>query len=529
VAESPSSRPPKDDHYPRVTAEGFAGQDDIFFAAVEMTRMPMVVTDPNQPDNPIVFANVAFQELTGYRAEEILGRNCRFLQGPTSDAETVAQVRAAIEARTDVAVELLNYRKDGSAFWNALFISPVFDGSGKLLYFFASQLDVSRRRDAEEALRQAQKMEAVGQLTGGLAHDFNNMLTVIMGNIDSALARSTEAAVRTRLDRALEGARRAETLTAQLLAFARKQRLDGRVTNLNLLVRGLKDMLDRTLGGDVEIRLDFADRLGLARVDAVQTEVALLNVLINARDAMPGGGQVTISTRDLDIREEGHPSGARPGRYAALCVEDTGGGMPPDVLARVTEPFFTTKDVGKGTGMGLAMVYGFMRQSHGFLHIASEPGRGTTVQLLFPVVEGEPAGLPERPQQEIRGGHETILMVEDNPGVMDMGRSALEDFGYTVVTATHGAAALALLKDGLAPDLLFSDIVMPGGLNGVSLAHEVRRLRPALPVLLTTGWADRALDSPDARAGYEILPKPYRRADLARRVRMLLDGPTGVS
>ncbi|MFC0632723.1 histidine kinase famiy protein [Brevundimonas balnearis] len=515
---------------PRVTAEGFSGKDDIFFAAVEMTRMPMIVTDPNQDDNPIVFANVAFQELSGYRSEEIVGRNCRFLQGVGTDRETVAQIRSAIEARTDVSVEILNYRKDGSAFWNALFISPVFDGEGELLYFFASQLDVSRRRDAEDALRQAQKMEAVGQLTGGIAHDFNNMLTVIMGNIDSALERTDDDVVRTRLERALDGARRAETLTSQLLAFARKQRLDGRPTNLNILVRGLKDMLDRTLGSQIEIELDFAEGLRLARVDSVQAEVALLNILINARDAMIDGGEVRISTRNLTVdAEESHPSGAGAGEYVCLSIQDTGEGIPANVLDRVTEPFFTTKDVGKGTGMGLAMVYGFMRQSQGYLHIDSTEGAGTTVTLLFPAVQGEAAGLQERPRQDTRGGNETILMVEDNADVMEMGRGILEDFGYNVVAATQGTEALARVREGLEIDLLFTDIVMPGGMNGVTLANEVRRLRPNLPVLLTTGWADRALEGSDARAGYDIIPKPYRRGELARKVRILLDGPTGVS
>lgn len=528
MTDSPEKPPVGHPSHPMVTAEGFGGTDDIFFAAVEMTRMPMIVTDPNLSDNPIVFANAAFVEMSGYSHAEILGRNCRFLQGPGTDRDTVSQVRQAIEDRTDIAVEILNYKRDGSAFWNALFLSPVFGADGRLIYFFASQLDVTRRRDAEDALRQAQKMEAVGQLTGGIAHDFNNMLTVIMGNVEGAIDKTQDELVRRRLERAMEGARRAETLTSQLLAFARKQRLDGRPTNLNSLVEATMGMAARSLGSQVVMRTDLAENLKLARIDSVQAETALLNILINARDAMPGGGDVKISTGNLTVDEDGHPSGAPAGDYVMLSVADSGEGMDDGVLKRVTEPFFTTKEVGKGTGMGLAMVYGFMRQSQGQLHLESEPGRGTTVSLLFPAVSGEAVALERAPQRELKGGAETILMVEDNPDVMEMGQSILTDFGYTVVTATTAREALDRVQAGQAFDLLFTDIVMPGGMNGVTLAHEVRRRRPVAKILLTTGWADRALDNEEDRGGFDLIGKPYRRADLARKVRLLLDGPNGI-
>ncbi len=428
-----------------------------------------------------------------------------------------------------MSVELLNYRKDGSAFWNALFISPVFGPDDKLIYFFASQLDVSRRRDAEDALRQAQKMEAVGQLTGGIAHDFNNLLTVIMGNIESALERIDDEGSRRRLERAMEGAKRAETLTGQLLAFARKQRLDGRPTNLNLLIEGLRDMVGRTLGSQITIRPVLERDLRLAQVDSVQAEVALLNVLVNARDAMPEGGEVEIRTETVSVAERGELGDAEPGEYVVVSIRDTGTGMPANVLSRVVEPFFTTKDVGKGTGMGLAMVYGFMRQSRGHLLIESEMGKGTTVKLIFPAVSGEAGQAVNRPVRDIRGGSETILMVEDNPDVMEMGRGILDDLGYRVVTATTAGEALRVLESVPDIDLLFTDIVMPGGMNGVTLANQVRRLRPRIQILLTTGWADRALDHEDDRSGFELIGKPYRRGDLARKVRVLLDGPDGVS
>lgn len=515
--------------HPTVGAEGFSGGDDIFFAAVGLTRMPMIVTDPNKPDNPIVFANAAFLDLTGYAEAEILGRNCRFLQGPETDRAAVESVRHAIEKRTDVAVEILNYRKDGSAFWNALFVSPVFAPDGRLLYFFASQLDVSRRHDAEESLRQSQKMEAVGQLTGGLAHDFNNMLTVIMANLDGALAQAVDGRQQRRLQNALEASQRAARLTSQLLAFARKQRLDGRPTNLNALIGALKEITERTLGSQIEITLDLDREIRMAKVDAVQAEVAILNILLNARDAMPNGGQLTVRTENRSVHDgAAAEDGISPGEYVVLSVTDTGGGMPPEVLAHVMEPFFTTKDVGKGTGMGLAQVYGFMRQSGGQVLIRSEVGEGTTVSLWFPVSREAVTDTPTRPMAESRGGQETILLVEDNPDVMVTAEGILRDYGYSVLKATDGRAAMNILGDGHAIDLLFTDIVMPGGINGVMLAHEAKRLRPGLKVLLTTGWADRALDDEHDRAGFDLIGKPYRRADLGRKVRQVLDGATGV-
>lgn len=530
MTKSPEKPAVASPHRSPVEDRGFGGDHDIFFAAVEMTRMPMIVTDPNLPDNPIAFANAAFIQMTGYDRDEILGQNCRFLQGPGSDPETISQIRAAVDARTDISVEILNYRKDGSAFWNALFVSPVFGPNGELVYFFASQLDVTRRKDAEDALRQAQKMEAVGQLTGGIAHDFNNMLTVVMGNVESALEKTEDDDVKRRLRRALEGARRAETLTSQMLAFARKQRLDGRPASLNQLVETLDDMAFRALGSQIEIETDLAADLKLANLDPVQAETALLNILINARDAMPTGGRVIIRTRNLVVgAEEGHPSGAPAGRYVTLSVTDDGEGIPAGILARVTEPFFTTKEVGKGTGMGLAMVYGFMRQSQGYVHLTSEEGRGTTVTLIFPSVDGQLSHPITRPEGQTRGGSETILMVEDNPDVMETGAGILREQGYEIVQAVNAVEALKLIRGGLKFQLLFSDIVMPGGINGVSLAHELRRLRPGTPVLLTTGWADRALDHEEGRAGYDLIGKPYRRADLLRKVRQLLDGPNGIS
>ncbi|MEP9402143.1 histidine kinase famiy protein [Sphingomonas sp. VNH70] len=515
--------------------------NEIFFAAVKTTRMPMIVTDPHRPDNPIIFANPAFINMTGYGWDELIGRNCRLLQGPDTDPDTIAEVRRAIEQQRETSVEVLNYKKNGSAFWNALFVSPVFDKAGKLRYFFASQLDVSRRRDAEDGLRQAQKMEAVGQLTGGIAHDFNNLLTVIQGFTDMLLnqvERADERPIdpgraRRSLRAVMEAAERGAGLTQQLLAFSRRQKLQGRVVNVDDLVEGMIPMLERTLGdGAIRIEMKRCGQDCNARIDPVQAETAILNILLNARDAMPGGGtiRIVVDKAHVDPGDEGFGDVAS-GDYIELAIADTGTGMSPDIRDRVTEPFFTTKDQGKGTGLGLSMVYGFMKQSNGALRIESEEGAGTTIRLFFPAVDSaaEPIAHRAHRAEADSQGSETILVVEDQPDVGDLAEAILVDFGYRVLRAANGPDAVRIIESGQPIDLLFTDLIMPGGMNGVTLAREARRQRPRLKVLLTTGYAEASIERVDARgADFDLINKPYKRVDLAARVRQVLDGPTGV-
>jgi PAS domain S-box-containing protein len=518
----------------RITEPGLAARGNVFFAAVAMTRMPMIVADPNLDDNPIVFANGAFLDLTGYSEDELIGRNCRFLQGARTNPETVNDIRQALAERKPYAGEILNYRRDGTAFWNALFIGPIYDNDGKLLYYFASQLDITRRRASEDAFRQSQKMEAIGQLTAGLAHDFNNMLQVVMGNLEIARMRIDQApaAAAAAIDRADRGARQAAKVTGQLLAFARKTRLEPRPTNLNTLITEFGEMVARTLGEGVtiDLRLDLA--LPPCTVDPGQVEMALLNVLVNARDAMPEGGVVTIGTQSVTIDEAsaslyGHQ--VPPGRYVVLSVSDRGEGMEPDVLRRATEPFFTTKGPGRGTGLGLAMVHGFARQSGGRLEIDSELGFGTTLRLLFPEsrtaarVQNAPAvGSPI-------GGSETILLVDDSADVRDIAEHQLAALGYTVLTADSGPAGLSRLEQALADnvrvDLLFTDIVMPGGMNGLALAERALQRCPGLKVLLATGYIEDLVAQGPMAHGMDVLGKPYRQSELAARVREALDRP----
>jgi PAS domain S-box-containing protein len=507
-----------------ITQDGLQDRGNIFFAAVEMTRMPMVVTDPRQPDNPIVFANGAFFDLTGYSHEETIGRNCRFLQGPQTDRRTVDEVRTAIQEKRAVAVDLLNYKKDGQPFWNALFLGPIFDQDGELLYFFASQMDITERRTTQESYLQAQKMEAIGQLTAGMAHDFNNLLQVINGNLEVALiSLDRPELARTQLERAQRAAMRAGRLTQQLLTFARKQRLEPRLININNLVFDFSEMLVRTLGGKIELRLDLRPGLPSCMLDPTHLEMALLNVLINARDAMPDGGEVTVATSIVRGEDRLKVHGLPHGTYVSLCVIDKGTGMEPEVLRRATEPFFTTK--GPGTGLGLAMVHGFVQQSHGRLELDSKPGEGTKVTMIFPIADNAPGHADATREEQSSPGaprKPCVLVVEDNDDVRELAEQVLEMEGYAVQSAASGEQAMDLLRQGARADLLFTDVIMPGGMNGLELVEQARALRPGLPVLVTTGYMDE-LPQGGRSGGLSILAKPYRQEDLLERVRKALE------
>ena len=512
-------------------------RDDLLFAAIASTRMPMVVTDPHAPDNPIVFVNEAFGTMTGYTVDETLGRNCRFLQGRDTDPLAVDAIRQAVRARSEISVEILNYRRDGSAFWNALFVSPVFDRQGVLIYYFASQFDVSPRRDAVAALGQAQKMEALGQLTGGISHDFNNLLQVMIGHVEILDRRLRVApidirAIGTSSRSIRQAVDKAATLTQQLLAFARKQRLEGRLVNLNRVAADLIDRARRTMGTDIDLVTDFAPDLHDCLVDTVQFEVALRNILVNARDAIDGRGTVTIRTANVDVAPDDHHAFVElePGRYVMITVSDDGPGIAPELVSRVVEPFFTTKDEGRGTGLGLSMVHGFAKQSGGGLRIRSGAGHGTAIDVFFPASDVAATGVPGRsPARAEHAGGERILAVDDRPELLAIVCSLLEELGYDVRTAGSAAEALQVV-DSLGADerpaLLFSDVIMPGGMNGYVLARKLRQTVPGLRVLLTSGYAgDAHSHSTAVGSEFEVIEKPYRLDDLARRIRGVLDAP----
>jgi PAS domain S-box-containing protein len=509
-----------------ISESGFAGQDNIFFAAVEMTRMPMVVTDPRQADNPIVFINGAFLDLTGYTSDEVLGRNCRFLQGPDTDRSTVEELRTALADHRAVAVDILNYKKDGTRFWNGLFIGPVFDKDGVLLYFFASQLDITSRRISEISYTQAQKMEAIGQLTAGLAHDFNNLLQVAIGNQEIALKSLNNPDLTGKmLAKSQAALQKATKLTQQLLAFARKQRLEPRSVNLNARVIAFSEILVSTLGERIDLRLDLRPALPECYIDPHQFEVALLNTLINARDAMPQGGTITIGTAILRDRQKIAAHRLLGDQYVVICVSDTGEGMSRDVVARATEPFFTTK--GPGTGLGLAMVHGFVEQSHGRLELESEVGKGTHVRMLFPAgaIPQAAAPVPDEGQAAVQEpaavAARRVLVVDDNADVREMSAAFLGSLGYDTIEAESGEAALVLLESTTV-DLVFSDVIMPGGMNGLQLIDAVRRTYPGVATLAATGYSENALERPASAPDLQILPKPFKLDDLADMVEKLI-------
>ncbi|WP_291864819.1 ATP-binding protein [Bradyrhizobium sp.] len=397
--------------------------------------------------------------------------------------------------------------------------------------------EIQRRNETEKTLRQVQKMDSIGQLTGGIAHDFNNMLTIILGNLETAMRRlksiDNAATLHRPLDAATQGARNAAKLTRRLLAFARQQPLEPVILDLNALVAGLSDMLKRTVGENIQVETVAAAGLWTTFVDANEVENALINMAVNARDAMPEGGKLTIETSNvfLDDAYVSRFGNLAAGQYVMLSISDTGMGIPADILDRVFEPFYTTKESGKGTGLGLSMVHGFVSQSKGHMRIYSEVGLGTTVKMYLPR-HMESVELPASPRPDIAIprlapqaiGDETILLVEDDAGVREYAVGALQDLGYRVLPAAGGAEALRIAEKPGRLDLLFTDVVLGEGNNGKQLAEQILKHRPGLPVLFTTGYTRNAIvHHGRLDPGVNLLNKPYTLGDLAEKVRYVLD------
>jgi len=541
----------------RIGAEivGLDDGSDPFAAAVRATRMSMIITNPRQDDNPIVFANDAFCRLTGYSREESVGRNCRFLQGPESDPKAVARIRAAIAATEPIEIDIQNHRKDGSLFWNRLLIAPVGDEDGAISYFFASQFDVTveldslaartreladaqeklrieaaQRNRVEEAFRQSHKMEAIGQLTGGIAHDFNNMLQAISASLELMHRRIEQGRVDEAarfVDAARKTVERAAALTNRLLAFARRQTLQPKPVVVDTLVAGLADLVQRTVGSEVQVEMPLRDGDWAVLCDPNQLESALLNLVINARDAMPGGGKLTIGTRDvrLDEADIAGQGDARPGDYVEVSVTDTGSGMDDATKALAFDPFFTTKPLGQGTGLGLSQLYGFVQQSKGIVRLESAPDQGTTVWLYLPRHESggareEPSTPPAEPGGVGRG--EVVLLVEDEAVVRALAAEQLRELGYVVLEAEDGSAALRLLRSEARVDVLVTDVGLPGGLNGRQVAEAARERRPVLPVLFITGFSGSVLEQQLAPR-MQVIGKPFALETFAARVQAILE------
>ncbi len=487
---------------------------------------PFGMTLSEGDDRRILQANPAFCQMLGFTHAELIGRSLIELTHPDERAASLARQKFVVADKAWREREKRYLTKQGTTVWARVRVA-VFDplGGGRPQLLSVVE-DVTRQRDLDEALRQAQRMEAVGQLSGGLAHDFNNLLGVIIGNIECLLDTMADDPERADLakevlDSALGGAE----LTRRLLAFGRRQSLSPQRIDLSMQVARHVVLLSRTLGTAVQVKTLFADDLWPARADPSQLGDALLNLAINARDAMPHGGVLTIETRNDRVLAEDTVREAEmaPGDYVVLAVSDTGIGMTPEVRARAIEPFFTTKGPGVGSGLGLSMIYGFVRQSGGYLKIDSEVGVGSSVQIFLPRATGlEEAVVPEEAHASLPTGDETILVVDDSPEMRQVAERHLRLLGYAVLSAENGPAALALLRTGVPIDLLFTDVVMPEGLSGFQLAEAACAMRPGLKVLFTTGYAGTqgAVGTPDWPE--RLIRKPYRRPELAEKIRAAL-------
>jgi PAS domain S-box-containing protein len=475
-----------------------------------------------------------YARLFGLSADEFIARFVSYeLDLATVHPDDRARYRAFDAAyRADSAETQIEYRillPDGRARHVRELIQPICAASGQHAQSIITIQDITDLKDTEEQLRQAQKMEAVGQLTGGVAHDFNNLLAVILGNLELAEGDSDkQAEAWPWIQAAIAAAERGATLTQRLLAFSRKQALYPAPIDANALVQGMLVLLRRTLGEAVEIETAGDDALWTCRADPGQLENAILNLAINARDAMPGGGKLSISAANVRIEDDYAvvQMEASPGEYVMLAVSDTGHGISRNMLDHVFEPFFTTKDVGMGSGLGLSMVYGFVKQSGGHVGIYSEEGQGTTVKLYLPRETRRPVethnATADRALPEARS--EAVLVVEDDADLRDMVRQMLATLGYAVRDADSAAAALELLASGEYFDLLLTDVVLPGGSSGRDLADAVLELRPGLPVLYMSGYtADAIQHRGEIGDGFQFLQKPFRMADIARAVRRALD------
>ncbi len=487
---------------------------------------PVVITDP---EGQIRLVNPAFMKMFGYTQEEVAGLGCASLYADAQQAEPF--IKVASGGGNEFGPQTIEFRRCGGKSFPARAVHrAIVDRNGNTVGGLALIHDITAERAQAATLQQAQRMEAVGQLTGGVAHDFNNLLTVILGNLELLEPKLEDEFSISLATEAREAAEMGARLTDRLLTFARRQRLETRRIDLNEFVLSLTELLRRTIGTNIDLSTSKAADLWSTEADPGQIENAVLNLAINARDAMPNGGRLVIETQNASLDAEAVEMlpGFAPGDYVLLSVADTGIGMTPEVQARCFEPFFTTKGPSKGSGLGLSTIYGFARQSGGNVTIYSEPGRGTTVNIYLPRATDVPASEPRPASASIRASDgETILVVEDDDRVRRLTRARLKDLGYRVEEASNGQSALAVLESKPGIDLVFSDQVMPGGLSGLDLAEMIRERYPATRVVLTSGYsADLIGRERVDELKLRVLRKPYQQADLARVLREALDRGT---
>ncbi len=495
---------------------------------VEQATETVIMTDML---GAIIYVNPAFERLTGYPAAEVLGRNPRCLKSGRQDAEFYRSMWAALSAGQPWSGRLTNRRKDGSLYDSEAVIAPIHDDAGRPRYYVASERDVTRELQLEGQFRQAQKMETIGRLAGGVAHDFNNLLQAILGFVELLLAGTpAEDKRRSDLFQVQRAAERAAELTRQLLAFSRKQMIEPRILDLNSTITDMEKLLNRLLGEGIVLVTALDPAVRRIKADPNQVEQVLLNLAVNARDAMPRGGRLTIRTGNavFSQTEAGAQAEVRSGEFVFLSITDTGQGMTPEVQEHLFEPFFSTKGVGQGTGLGLAVIYGIVKQNNGWINVYSQPEQGSTFTIHLPAYLGtEPTVAPDavRLEQQVPRGHgERILLVEDEPEVRNLAAHVLQSFGYVITVAESATAARAVLAAAALPfDALFSDIALPDG-NGIALAGESCARQPGLPVLLCSGYSDALTRWADiGTQGYHFLQKPYPAAALLTLLRHVLD------
>jgi PAS domain S-box-containing protein len=497
--------------------------------AFQSASIGIEISDPRSGD--IRFVNPAFAAAHGTTMDEARGRSVVEIYAE-EERGRLPQLFAIADGTGHVSFESRHRRADGSTFPVQIDMTSKRDADGTVAYRLTSSRDTTAAKQTEEALRQAQKMEAIGNITGGMAHDFNNLLAVIIGNLDMVdkVAIENVDHLQALVDEARDAATRGAELTRSLLAFARRQSLHPVRVDLNQLASGMSRLLTRVLGEDIEIALDLAPDLWPVIADAAQVEASIANLANNARDAMPKGGRLTISSSNahLDANYAALNPSVKTGDYAMLCVSDNGTGMPPDIVAKIFEPFFTTKELGKGTGLGLSMVFGFVKQSNGHVSVYSEIGFGTAVRLYLPrhvdtAATAESSGTRSATVPR-RGNGELVLIVEDNPNLRRVVQIQLTSLNYRTIETDNAKAAMALL-DTQQVDLLFSDVVMPGGIDGFELAEQAARQWPHLKTLLTSGFSGGRHDAtPTREVDIQVLSKPYRLNELATAIRKSLDG-----
>jgi PAS domain S-box-containing protein len=464
-------------------------------------------------DGVVTSWNIGGQRIKGYAPDEIIGKHfsCFYTEGDRANGKPQRALRIAREQHR-YEEEGWRVRKDGTFFWASVIIDPIYE-DGNLVGFAKITRDITERREAQLKLEQmhrqlaeSQKLDALGQLTGGVAHDFNNLLMVISGSLHVLRKAVGDDAKAQRALAAIDGAtKRGASLTNQLLTFARRQSVNPQTVEIARHIDTVRGVLDVGVGSAVTLQFDIAPDVGPVMVDVAEFETALVNLVINARDAMAGGGVITISAHNDDSDSE----------YVAIAVQDTGAGIAPDILNKIFDPFFTTKPIGKGTGLGLSQVHGFAHQAGGTVKVTSELGQGTKITILLPRRETVPTAKQVTVAET--GGCGTVLLVEDNPDVANVSAGLLEQLGYTVRRVANAEAALRELDlDGI--DFVFSDIVMPGKMDGLGLARHLRAVKPGLPILLTSGYSDAALN---VRGDFPILRKPYEIHELSQAIAKL--------